>query len=103
MKLQLDTQAKTIKIEGEVKLGELFTTLEQLLPKNAWKEFTLEANTVINNWNTPIVIHEPIYQYPWWDHNKVYCRSTEGTGLPVRNEAVTAEYSLKAGIFNVEL
>ncbi len=60
MKLQLDTASKTIKIEGEVCLGQLVKDLEKLLPKDSpfghWKDFKLETNTVINNWGNPIYI-----------------------------------------------
>lgn len=41
MKIQLDTTNKTIKLEGEIKLSEMVSTLEKLLPKGLWKEFTL--------------------------------------------------------------
>lgn len=62
MKIQLDTVAKTIKIEENVNLGELITALELLLPNGLWKEFTLETHTVIN-WGVQNTV------YPWYPHN----------------------------------
>lgn len=53
MKIQLDTTQKTIKIEEQVKLSKLVETLERLLPKGEWKEFTLETNTTISYWSNP--------------------------------------------------
>jgi len=72
MKLQIDTSKKTIKLEESVKLDSLIKTLKQLFPNNEWKQFTLETNTVINNWNRPVVIEliktYPTYpRYPWYD------------------------------------
>lgn len=43
MKLQLDSEKKTIKIEGNVKLSDLVKHLESLLPKDCklgyWKDY----------------------------------------------------------------
>ncbi len=75
MKIQIDTNAKVIKIEdNNINLGELVKYLEKLLPKNHafghWKEFSLETNTNIVNWNYPIVIDRwtpdpfPLNPYP---------------------------------------
>lgn len=64
MKIQLDTTAKTIKVEESVNLDELVKTLSKLLPNNEWKKFKLETNTVIHNWNSPIYTNPrvwPIY------------------------------------------
>lgn len=60
MKVQLDTVAKTIKVEEQINLGEFIEALDKLLPNDLWKEFKLETNTVINNWNIPVVIN------PWF-------------------------------------
>lgn len=83
MKIQLDTDNKTIKLESNVELNELIKTLEKLLPKELWKEFTLETNVVINNWSNPIIIEKsrpPYPYYPWYcdknstiPNNKHYC------------------------------
>ena len=65
MKLQIDTTAKTIKVENQVKITELLYAIKKLLP-NEWKEYSLEAVTVINNWANPIIIDNwPPYPYPY--------------------------------------
>lgn len=67
MKIQLDTEHKTIKLEEVVKVGELVTLLESFFPDGAWKEYTLEL-TIIQNWINPIDIPYIPQQpnYPWW-------------------------------------
>lgn len=54
MKLQINDTAKTIKIEGEVNIGEFIEKISKLIPE--WKEYTLLTNTIINNWSTPIMV-----------------------------------------------
>ena len=72
MKIQLDTENKTIKLEKDVVLSKLIETLEKLLPNGEWKEFTLEINTVIHQWSNPVVIPSvipypvPTYPRPSW-------------------------------------
>lgn len=107
MKLQLDTTNKVIKLENSAELGELVKQLEKLLPKGEWKEFTLETNTVINNWNTPVVIREyPTYPviptYPWYiSSGSMHTYGAGGT--PLANSISNDErLSLKSGTWNVE-
>lgn len=78
MKLQLDTNLKTIKVEESVNLGELMEAIEKLLPN--WKEFKIEP-TVMTEFVNPIVIDRyrwPIRPY-WYDH------VTVGSGFNHRN------------------
>jgi hypothetical protein len=77
MKIQLDTKAKTIKVEEKVNLGEFIEAVQRLLPDGVWKEFSLEANTVIHNWSYPIVIKDYQPYYPWWHQPVTYTTSAE--------------------------
>lgn len=83
MKIQLDTKNKVIKIESAVKLKELISVLQKLLPDNLWQQFTLEPNEVINHWTNPVIIErDPMTKYPqpYWKINttgEVLC-SDEG-------------------------
>jgi hypothetical protein len=96
MKLQLDTEKKTIKLEQTVKLSDLVETLEKLLPDGQWKEFKLETNTVIRDWNTPIIIRERTYPtyptYPWYSTMK----------SQAINFKAESAHALKAGTYNIE-
>ena len=79
MKLQLDTEEKSVKIEESVNLKELYEILDKLLPNGLWNEYTIETNVSIN-WTSPIVIdntppynpytppcnpYTPPNTYPW--------------------------------------
>ena len=51
MKLQIDTENKTVKIDSNILLSGLFNALESLFPDGAWEELTLEVNSIIStNW-----------------------------------------------------
>lgn len=93
MKIQLDSVQKIIRIEENVNLGELVKYLDKLLPKNStigyWKDFTLETNTVINNWTTPYI----------WDWNKPLIYPTYGKEFEITCNANT----ITPGIFNLDL
>lgn len=70
MKIQIDTSAKTIKLEQSAKITEIISVIKKLLP-NDWKDYSLEAVTIINNWTNPIVWPTwpsyPSYpSYPWY-------------------------------------
>lgn len=65
MKIQLDLQKKTIKFLENVSLEEMFKILDEILPNNKWKEFTLECNTTVIYWNDPIIINPtPVIPFP---------------------------------------
>jgi len=77
MKLQLDTQNKTIKVDEDVNLGDLVKHLDKLLPKDSpfghWKEYQIQTNTIINNYSNPIIIDQWKYPTsPWWT-SPIYC------------------------------
>lgn len=95
MKLQIDTTAKTIKVEGTVNLLELVETLERLLPNGVWKTFSLESGSIIIWNNPPITIYPTWPYYPWWwsQPSTIMC----GTGYGNANAISTppgAEYTL---------
>lgn len=107
MKVQLDTEHKTIKLEKDVKLSKLVEFLESILPDGKWKEFTLETNTTIQQWSSPIVIREyprPYYG-PWWGTPYTMM----GTGSSITNSLsssavdASASHSLQSGVYNMEL
>jgi hypothetical protein len=69
MKIQIDTVAKTLKLDEAVRIDELINLLEAMLPSGRWKEFDLITNVTVNWTNTPIVIRDyPVYpRWPWYD------------------------------------
>lgn len=70
MKLQINTSEKLIRLEESVKLGELFTQLEELLPDMKWREYTLEIGVIHNITVTPLPFERytpkiPEIGFPW--------------------------------------
>jgi hypothetical protein len=103
MKLQLDTIAKTIKIDEQVNLEELFEMLKKLLPNGEWKGFKLDVNTQIV-WSNPIIVNPyiPINPYPWYNPITV---TTGGISYTTTNVSIDYidGYELLEGIFNIEI
>lgn len=101
MKIQLDLDNKTIKLEADVKLSQLIDTLNKLLPNKEWKQYTLQTNTTIHHWSNPIVIHDtPAKPWPyWWGIN--YC-SKSNADYKVDNRSQDTILSLK-GVHNLEI
>jgi hypothetical protein len=65
MKIQIDTEAKIIKLEQSAKITEVLSVIKKLLP-NDWKEYSLEAVTIINNWTNPVIIDRWPYYQPFY-------------------------------------
>ena len=91
MKLQLDTKAKTIKVEEDINLDELFEALRKIFPDGEWKEYKLQTNVEFK-WSDPIVIpwkpYIPYNPYPWWTTQPTI---TYGTGTQ------------NSSVYNIEL
>ena len=100
MKIQIDTTAKTIKVEADVKLGELVEVLEGLLPKKVWMEYTLITNTVITHWVGPFII--PFQPYAPYQPLQPFYQDT-GNPPPIWS-TITCDVSgnVKQGIYNIE-
>lgn len=63
MKIQIDTDNKTVKVEGTVNFNELIKAVKKLLPED-WQKYSLESGTIIQ-WSNPIIIHD---YNDWWHH-----------------------------------
>jgi hypothetical protein len=98
MKIQLDTIAKVIKVEGTINLGEFFKAIKDLLPNDTWKEYKLETNTVINWYRYPIYDYypKPYNPYPWWP--TITYTVVDNTTITEQGSGITAE-----GIYCIEV
>jgi len=107
MKIQIDTDNKTITLNEDILLKFLLIELDKLFPNKSWEHFTL-IKTPIVNWNNPIII-EPIYPsfsicptypqystYPWI----VICEMTTRVTGSI-DEDGTIKYG--SGTYNVEI
>ena len=65
MRLRIDTDNKTIKIEEKVNLDKLMEKLNKIFPEDTWKEYSPEVNQIVDLQN-PIIIKQPCKpNYPW--------------------------------------
>ena len=72
MKLQIDTENKTIKVDENVLFGDLVKVLNKLLPKE-WRNYTLESNTTIYSWYPHYTYYYPTIEPIKWE---VTCGAT---------------------------
>jgi hypothetical protein len=63
MKLQIDTEVKTITIEETINIGELFELLCEMFPNFQWKDYLLVPVRTIQYWKDPVTI--PWNPQPW--------------------------------------
>jgi hypothetical protein len=109
MKIQLDTTNKTIKVEGNILLGEFIDKIKIILPKKEWKTFILIPDITISNWINPIIIPwvtpvyptVPIYPtYPYYPWITCETSKTKYSGGQI-SSGITVEYN--PGIYNIEI
>lgn len=103
MRIQLDTKTKSIRLEEQVNLDELFKMLKKLLPNDEWKGFTLEVNSQII-WTNPIVVNPyiPINPYPWYNPTYICTGGTYNTSDNVEVN-YSSGYVLSEGVFNIDI
>lgn len=78
MKLQLDTENKTITIEEDVNLHEFYEQINNILPGGLWREFTLKVEK-IREWNNPITVTPQTPQTPLTPYPPTYPQIWYGT------------------------
>ena len=90
MKLQIDTENKTIRVDQNVLFSDLLKVLNKLLPKE-WKNYTLESNTVIYSWYPHYTYYYPSIEPIKWD--VTYGTTHTLSGEP--NEATISVYNVE--------
>lgn len=98
MRLQLDTVAKTIKIEDDVNLNDLLALVKKLLPDNEWRKYSLSANVTIKSWSDPIIIHDHYY----WPRLEPI-RIDPGITHPYEITCGNKSWSSATGVFNLDV
>ena|ERR1035437_10314346 len=109
MKIQLDTNNKTIRLEESINLDELFELLNKILSGNMWKEYSLETSNSSDQ-QSPIIINEPyipqpinpnpIYPYQkFWYTNDPTTYDATGEMNNIKIEYTTNSQN---GVYNIE-
>lgn len=89
MKIQIDTEKKTITLNETTNLKNLFSTVKTILPKD-WEEYELKIEP-ITNWVNPIYVQpinvfpsNPLIRpnYPWYE-GPVYFGNAPAGGFGV--------------------
>ncbi len=94
MKLQIDTEAKTVKIDELVNISELVKVLRKMLPD--WKEYSIMSDVV---WSYPLY---PSYPYYMWDTGSEWIRFdgvSGANGTTCGNPVLTTSDT----VYNVEI
>ena len=91
MKLQIDTENKTIKVEQYVVFSDLIRVLNKLLPKE-WRNYTLEPNTIIYSWYPHYTYYYPTIEPIKWE-------VTSGTTTYDAKHADT----ITSSVYNIEV
>lgn len=73
MKINLDTETKTIMVESEVSIEELLNTLKKFFPNEEWRDYKLvpKIHIVEKVKYEPIDISKP-YINPFFPHEPYY-------------------------------
>jgi hypothetical protein len=84
MKIQLDLTEKTITIEEDVNLNELYDVINGLLPGGKWREFTLKQKVIID-WGNPITLPNNPWTTPtiepYWYQNPIITCDNNNTKI----------------------
>lgn len=100
MRIQIDTTAKTLKLDEAIKMSELMQALEMLFPKNEWKEFQLLTDVRID-WTSPIIIERPAL--PWTWPYQPYTQPYHPYPWITYYDTTGNNYQFNTGIFDVEI
>ena len=93
MKLQVDTENKTITIEESINLGELYRTLFKMFPELSWESYNIVPVKTIEHWTSPITLPgtRPWNEIPWVNPLPLYPLVSPGTvpGFPGQPYTIT--------------
>ena len=74
MRIEIDTTQKKLKVQENIKLGDLFAELKKMFPNNDWKDWTIEPTTVWQYYP-----YTPIYNTPYVYPYEITCSDHSGT------------------------
>jgi len=86
MKLHVDTENKTVAIEGTVKIANIFNYLMSWFPED-WEEWSFIPFTPTIQYKE-VIVHKDVYKSPYWDPWKTTITYTGGSSA---NPSFTTE------------
>ncbi len=104
MKLQINTDLKTITIEEDVSLKYFIDMLGNMFPNRSWEAFTLKTN-IITNYNNPFVVYPYVPDYPLYPW-VTFEQSTGGNSSNIDLQysyATNPQLKWDTGTYNIEL
>lgn len=96
MKIQLNSENKTIAVLEDCQISELFNTLMKWFPED-WEEWTF-TKTVVDV--APILIEKPIWVNPYWSPYRPYYYDTIGVD---NSEKITNPYYVQSTITTLNI
>lgn len=102
MKLQIDTEKKTFKLESSQNLGEFIDKIQAMFPD--WKEYKLETNVTINWSSAPTIIYRD--RYPYWPYNsppRIRYDLTVGSSSITDDPSILIGSSTTDTVYNAEI
>lgn len=102
MKLQIDTEKKTIKLDESIKIPELFNLLHDLLKEDI-DNYTIETNCTINYGSYPIYIYPYQWKYYEQQPNWQYYQSPVTCGTSRAGGIATNTATMGTSVYNVEI
>jgi len=79
MKLHIDTENKTVAIEGQVKVANVFNYLMSWFPED-WEDWKFIPFTSTIQYKE-IIVHKDVWRNPYWNPWQVTYGDTKSNGL----------------------
>lgn len=89
MKIHIDTSAKTISLEGRLKVADVFNRLMSWFPED-WEEWYFIEHVVPTTYKE-IIVQRDWWNNPYWRPSIYYGNTIGGTNPLVNNASLTAE------------
>lgn len=90
MKLHVDTEQKTVAIEGTVKISMVFNYLMSWFPED-WENWSFIPFTETIKYKE-VIVEKEVWKNPYWNpwQKTYYLGAGNDTGIPLENPCYTA-------------
>ena len=103
MKLHVDTEAKTVAIEGKVKLANVFNYLMSWFPEE-WEEWSFIPFEKTIQYKE-VIVEKEVWRNPYWNpwQKTYYLGVGNDTGTPITNPCFTTSNQVSLDFNNINL